>query len=563
MTNRKSLVLGLLLAAATIVGGLIWKFAGQNGGANPSRPNATGTHENGNRNDPPIGERAPPSADGAADTIVAFRPEPVTLAPRVHLLGRMPYGVAYAVEGSDGWALVDTGLADDAAGTLDQIRELGLDVKKLRAILLTHAHGDHTMGARRLRELSGAKVYAGPGDADVLRAGGPREALFSTYAMDQIALHATPVDVTLADNDTVELGDTTITAVATPGHTPGSMCYVRTRGGPGVLFSGDTISSLQDDIGTYAVMLPPRFRGDARQYLASLRKLRALSPPDLVCPGHPNESRVRHGPRVTREQWFALLDRGIRETEEVVRRYDADGADFLDGEPKQLLDGLYYLGDRRSGTIDARPTYALRTRRGFVLFDAPGEEGLSEFVEQALAKLGVASPSFQAVIVTSRETASVAGLAEFVRQTSCEVVAPEILADRLRTACPRETRFVTPEQWAAGAEVELETVTLDDAGSPSASYVLNWGERRVLVSGTLPIALSPRSTERLRANLGSRLTDAAAARETVKKLREARPQVWLPTEASFGQNANLYANQWEAIVAGNLQLIGQYLPPEE
>ena len=99
----------------------------------------------------------------------------MTVAPGVHLLGRTFPNASYAVETSDGLVLVDTCPEPDADPILRQLREAGLDVKRLRAILLTHAHGDHALGARRLREMTGAKVHAGVADCDVLRAGGPKQ----------------------------------------------------------------------------------------------------------------------------------------------------------------------------------------------------------------------------------------------------------------------------------------------------------------------------------------------------------------------------------------------------
>ena len=54
-------------------------------------------------------------------------------------------------------------------------------------------------------------------------------------------------------------------------------------------------------LGTYAAYLPPLYRANAQDYLASLRKLRALRAPDLVLPGHPRMDPVpqdTHGPIV-------------------------------------------------------------------------------------------------------------------------------------------------------------------------------------------------------------------------------------------------------------------------
>ena len=68
------------------------------------------------------------------------------------MLGGLSPSAAYVVETSDGLILVDSGLAADAAPLKSQMAELGLDWRRLRAILLTHAHGDHTGGAEALRD---------------------------------------------------------------------------------------------------------------------------------------------------------------------------------------------------------------------------------------------------------------------------------------------------------------------------------------------------------------------------------------------------------------------------
>ena len=45
------------------------------------------------------------------------------------------------------------------------------------------------------------------------------------------------------------------------------------------------------------------------------------------------------------EQWQKRMNDGILELQRLVDRYNADGMDFLDGTPREILPGLYYLGE--------------------------------------------------------------------------------------------------------------------------------------------------------------------------------------------------------------------------
>src|ERR1051325_905415 len=60
-----------------------------------------------------------------------------TVVPGVHLLGGLGPAAAYAVETSDGLILIDAGLETDAQPVKSEMKRLGLDWKKLRAIFLT------------------------------------------------------------------------------------------------------------------------------------------------------------------------------------------------------------------------------------------------------------------------------------------------------------------------------------------------------------------------------------------------------------------------------------------
>src|SRR5436309_2740430 len=71
-----------------------------------------------------------------------------TIAPGIHVLNNLGPAAAYAVETSDGLVLVDSGLEATGATIERDFRYRHLDLARLRAILLTHAHADHSQGAQ-------------------------------------------------------------------------------------------------------------------------------------------------------------------------------------------------------------------------------------------------------------------------------------------------------------------------------------------------------------------------------------------------------------------------------
>ncbi len=273
--SRRQVTLGgvLILAAIALVG--LW---GHSGFSTPS----------------PATSRDETSDEPAI--VHALVCAPVAVAPGVYLLGGMSPAAAYVVDTSAGLVLVDSGLESSAAAVKEQLATLRLDIRRLRAILLTHVHADHCQGAEELRRLTGARVYAGRGDCPPLRDGAPREAFVSTYDTPAVVIHPTTVDVELSGGETLEFGETQFEAIATPGHTPGSTSYLLKRSELRALFTGDVVWSLgtskSTPLGTYIAYLPPRYRGNAADYLTSLRRLRALPLPDLILPGHPANDPV-------------------------------------------------------------------------------------------------------------------------------------------------------------------------------------------------------------------------------------------------------------------------------
>ena len=485
---------------------------------------------NGLRNVPPIG--------GWTTTVV----------PGIHLIGRLGPSAAYAIETSEGLILIDTGLDWDAEPLKREMASLGLDWKKVHAILLTHVHGDHCGGAEHLRAQTGAVVYAGQADAPYLRAGGPREAFFSTYRMEGETPHSTTVDVELIGNEQLWFGNVCVRVLGTPGHTPGSTCYLVERAGLRALCSGDVIITLDGKrLGTYAAYLAPRYRGDARAFLASLTKLRAMPVPDLVLPGHPNESPTMQSPHLAPQQWTAMLDEGIKEMQQVIDRYQADGEAFLDGQPKRLLPELYYLGD-----FHERAVYALFVESKLFVVDAPGGPGLLDFIQARLHQLGIGPVEPTAVLLTACGEQETAGLEELVRRSNARVVcSPEGIAG-IRQLCGPDSVVLSSDELPIAEWFPVTMIPLRGRGIAPIAYVLRWAGKTVLFAGSIPTDIDQNEPVELLAELAANsIATTQAYVESLERLAKVRPDLWLPAVPLNGRNANVYSRSWADVLEKN------------
>ena len=165
--------------------------------------------------------------------------------------------------GSDRVALIDPGPDDE-----DHLRAL-LDAAgdRLKWVLVTHTHIDHSPLASKLKTQTGAQVI-GFGPAPVFEPG-------ETHGLDSHDLAFQP-DRLLLDGESLDAGEVRIDAVYTPGHASNHLCFG--LAGTGLLFSGDHVMS-----GSTVVIAPPD--GDMADYLESLEKVRGLAP-RRIGPGH-------------------------------------------------------------------------------------------------------------------------------------------------------------------------------------------------------------------------------------------------------------------------------------
>ena len=155
-------------------------------------------------------------------------------------------------------AVIDPGPALDAHVAKILEAAGGRDAGRIRWILTTHTHVDHSPAAAALKAATGAQVLGRPAPAGASQDRG--------YAPDRVP----------ADGERISFGDFHLRAIHTPGHASNHLCYLleETR----MLFTGDHVMQ-----GSTVVINPPD--GDMRAYLASLEKLLGEDIA-IIAPGH-------------------------------------------------------------------------------------------------------------------------------------------------------------------------------------------------------------------------------------------------------------------------------------
>lgn len=146
---------------------------------------------------------------------------PFRILGNLYFVGGKPASV-HIIDTGDGLIMLDAGYQHSLYITIDNIYRLGLNPHDIKYILLTHGHIDHFGAAKALKELTGAALMLGK--EDLLYATGELDLSYAKELGMEFHETFTP-DFLLNDGDTISLGNTVVTAVATPGHTPGAMSY--------------------------------------------------------------------------------------------------------------------------------------------------------------------------------------------------------------------------------------------------------------------------------------------------------------------------------------------------
>jgi len=147
--------------------------------------------------------------------------EPVQLFDNLYAFGNSET-VVYGLTTSNGIILFDSGLVDRTESeVVAGMQKLGLDPTKVKYILLGHGHADHFGGAKYFQDHYGTQVATTAADWDLINA--PNPPANPTPNTNQAKPRQ---DVVLVGGQPFKLGDVTITTIAIPGHTPGSLAYI-------------------------------------------------------------------------------------------------------------------------------------------------------------------------------------------------------------------------------------------------------------------------------------------------------------------------------------------------
>ncbi|MGR4864490.1 CAU/MBL1b family subclass B3 metallo-beta-lactamase [Caulobacter sp. LARHSG274] len=193
---------------------------------------------------------------------------------------------AWLISSSEGHVLLDSGPSPAGAKLIEaNIQALGFKLPDVKVLINSHAHFDHAGGLAQLKADTGARVWASRPDEPALKKGqhfGDNDNGLTSFA-------PVKVDKTFGDGQKLKLGEATLVAHLTPGHTIGCTTWttqVVDRGRPlNVTFPCSTSVAGNVLVGNKT------YRTIVADYRASFATLKAL-PTDVMLPAHEEQGHL-------------------------------------------------------------------------------------------------------------------------------------------------------------------------------------------------------------------------------------------------------------------------------
>jgi metallo-beta-lactamase class B len=172
-------------------------------------------------------------APGPAPARDSWFAEPAKVFDNLYFVGSKIHS-SWALTTSEGIILIDTLYTyNSEEEIIGGLKKLGLDPATVKYVIISHAHGDHVGGGKMMQDRFGSRIVMGGPDWDSI------EKSVNGYPQGKPKR-----DMVADDGQKITLGDTTVTIVTTPGHTPGTLSMlftVKDNGKPmNVAYSGGT-----------------------------------------------------------------------------------------------------------------------------------------------------------------------------------------------------------------------------------------------------------------------------------------------------------------------------------
>ncbi|NBV23830.1 MAG: subclass B3 metallo-beta-lactamase [Proteobacteria bacterium] len=204
---------------------------------------------------------------------------PHRIADRLYYVGSK--GLAsYLVTTSKGHILINSSFERTLPIIRGNVEKLGFKFTDIKILLGSHAHSDHVEGHGLIKEQTGARVEVMRGDDQVIASGGKGQYLYKE------GWRPCPVDRVLKDGDAVVLGEVTLTARHTPGHTRGCTTWTMPVTDAGKTLNVVIIGSPNVNPG-YQLITNRDYPEIADDYTKTFRLLKSL-PCDIFLGAHGN-----------------------------------------------------------------------------------------------------------------------------------------------------------------------------------------------------------------------------------------------------------------------------------
>jgi metallo-beta-lactamase class B len=186
----------------------------------------------------------------------------------------------------EGHILLDGATPEGAPIIEANIAKLGFKLSDVKILLNSHAHFDHSGGLAKLKQDTGAQLAAMEGDVSALEGG------FYLGSEDVKSMNAPPVKVdrVLKDGDRVKLGDFTLTAHLTPGHSRGCTSWGARLSDQGKWYEALVFCSAT--VAANRITPPLQYEGIVEDYRKTFTKTKAMKV-DIPLAPHPEFFQLR------------------------------------------------------------------------------------------------------------------------------------------------------------------------------------------------------------------------------------------------------------------------------